>query len=230
MMKQATQLKYGRTAVDVVADYLFDEITTLRLLPGAKISEADVAAQFSVSRQPVRDAFNRLANLDLLLIRPQRATEVRRFSSTAIEKSRYIRSAIEMDVLRRAASHCDEAGGKLLDACLVQQQEACEANDYASFSKHDYAFHKTLCDIAKAPFAFEVISDEKAKVDRLCLLSLSKEARMPELIADHVEITRLVKNGQAQEAMDAGLKHLSRLDVTIEAIKADNPDYFDDDA
>ena len=70
-----------RTTVDEIFDHLFDEISSLRLRPGDRISEADIAAQFGVSRQPVRDAFTRLANLDLLLIRPQRATEVKRFSS-----------------------------------------------------------------------------------------------------------------------------------------------------
>jgi len=69
-----------RTSVDEVYDYLHEQITTLGLRPGDKISEADMATRFGISRQPVRDAFSRLANLDLLLIRPQRATEVKRFS------------------------------------------------------------------------------------------------------------------------------------------------------
>jgi DNA-binding GntR family transcriptional regulator len=229
-MQQAAQMNYGRTAVETVADYLFEEIAALRLLPGAKISEADIAVQFGVSRQPVRDAFSRLANMDLLLIRPQRATEVRRFSSAAIEKSRYIRSAVELDVLRRAAPLCDAAGAEQLDACIAQQQLACDASDYTTFGKHDYAFHKTLCEIAGVPFAFDIIAKEKAKVDRLCLLSLAKEARMPELIEDHLQIAKMVTEGNADKAMEAGALHLSRLDVTIDTIKARNPDYFEAEA
>ncbi|KKK71856.1 hypothetical protein LCGC14_2909720, partial [marine sediment metagenome] len=77
-MSNATQMWDRRTGVDVVANHLYEEITSLRLLPGAKISEAEIAARFGVSRQPVRDAFSRLENLDLLLIRPQKATEVKR--------------------------------------------------------------------------------------------------------------------------------------------------------
>ena len=227
-MSNAAMQNYGRTTVDVVTDYLMEEISSLRLLPGTKISEADIAAQFSVSRQPVRDAFNRLANLDLLMIRPQRATEVRRFSAAAIEKSRYIRAAIEMDVLRRAAAACDAADAANLDKSLELQEETLAADDYASFSKLDYRFHRLLCDIAKAPFAFDVISEEKAKVDRLCLLGLANESRMPELIADHAEIARLIKMGHGQAAIEVGQLHLARLDSTIEAIKQEHPGYFDD--
>ena len=79
-MAKSIRLTERRTSVDEVFDYLHDQIAALDLLPGDKISEADMAARFGISRQPVRDAFSRLANLDLLLIRPQRATEVKRFS------------------------------------------------------------------------------------------------------------------------------------------------------
>ena len=70
-MPSAARTRDRRTSVDVVFEHLHDAIATLELLPGDKISEAEIAAQFGVSRQPVRDAFSRLENLDLLLIRPQ---------------------------------------------------------------------------------------------------------------------------------------------------------------
>ena len=85
-MANLSKLTERRTSVDEVFDYLHNEIATLKLLPGDKLSEADMAAKFGISRQPVRDAFSRLANMDLLLIRPQRATEVKRFSMREIEK------------------------------------------------------------------------------------------------------------------------------------------------
>ena len=80
-----------RTTTDLVFEKLHEEIATLAILPGAKLSEADIAQRFGVSRQPVRDAFNRLENLDLLLIRPQRATEVRGFSLERVAHARFIR-------------------------------------------------------------------------------------------------------------------------------------------
>ncbi|MGB5556853.1 MAG: GntR family transcriptional regulator, partial [Paracoccaceae bacterium] len=59
-MPDIAQLRDRRTSVDVVFDYLYEEIADLRLRPGDKISEAEIAAQFDISRQPVRDAFSRL--------------------------------------------------------------------------------------------------------------------------------------------------------------------------
>jgi len=226
-MAPATQLNERRTTVDTIFEYLHEEIVSLRLLPGDKISEADVASQFGVSRQPVRDAFSRLANRDLLLIRPQRATEVKRFSEREIEKSRFIRAAIETEVLRRAAKYCDEQGAALLDNAIKAQEDALAKHDVDGFTALDYAFHQNLCLIAKADFAFEVILEEKSKVDRLCVLALSKETRMPDLIEDHRKIADAIKTHNEGAAIEAGMRHLARLDETIEKISVTNANYFE---
>lgn len=222
-----SQASDRRTSVDDIFDHLFSEINTLRLLPGDRISEAEVAAQFGVSRQPVRDAFARLANLDLLMIRPQRATEVKRFSIREIEKSRFVRAAVEAEVLRRAARNIDAAGKGLIDECLQRQYAALEKGDYQEFGTLDYEFHRCLCHIGGVDFAFEVISTEKSKVDRLCMLGFSKEDRMPQLIQDHEEIAAAIIAGDEERAVEVGMLHLSRLDATIEAIKKTNTKYFE---
>ena len=225
-MAQVTQISERRTTVDDVFDHLYEEISTLRLRPGDKISEADVASQFGVSRQPVRDAFSRLANLDLLVIRPQRATEVKGFSLREITKSRFVRAAVEKDVLRYAAKRCDAAGANALNTELEKQERALQQNDFDGFGALDYRFHETLCDIAKTDFAFDVIMAEKSKVDRLCKLGLSKETRLPELLEDHRAIAAAVIDQAAEKAVEAGMRHLSRLDDTIERITSTNANYF----
>ncbi|MEM6373087.1 MAG: GntR family transcriptional regulator [Pseudomonadota bacterium] len=225
-MAQATHISERRTSVDDIFDYLYDEILSLRLRPGDKISEAEVATRFGVSRQPVRDAFSRLATRDLLLIRPQRATEVARFSSREITKSRFVRAAIEQEVLRRAARLCDGAGAARLDAAIAAQEKVAHNDDVDAFTRLDYDFHKSLCQIAEVEFAFDVIMAEKSKVDRLCTLSLSKVDRVPELIDDHRAIAAAVKANDEDAAVACGLRHLSRLDRTIEQISVTNANYF----
>ncbi len=226
-MVQATVVGERRTSVDDVFDSLHERIVTLELKPGDRISEAEVAAEFGVSRQPVRDAFSRLANLDLLLIRPQRATEVRRFSIRQIEKARFVRACVETEVVRRAAKHCDVQGAAQLDAALILQGAAVSSEDVAAFGKLDFEFHQIICHIAKTDYAFEVIQLEKAKIDRLCILGRDKEQRLPDLLEDHRSIADAVKAHDAEAAVSACRIHLSRLDQTIERILASNANYFE---
>ncbi|WP_298299278.1 GntR family transcriptional regulator [uncultured Litoreibacter sp.] len=226
-MAEAKIISERRTSVDDVFDYLQRQIATLKLKPGDRISEAEIAAQFGISRQPVRDAFSRLANQDLLLIRPQRATEVRRFSSRAIEKARFIRAAIEKEVLIRAATYCNAEGADQLRKQLSDQQLAVAQSDHEAFGRLDYEFHKTLCQIARADYAFDVILEEKAKIDRLCMLGHDKEQRLPVLLADHRAVAEAVITCDPTVAVEAGMIHLSRLDETLERIKASNANYFE---
>lgn len=229
-MARVTQLKDRRSSVDQIVDYLYGEITSMRLLPGTRISETEIATHFGVSRQPVRDAFNRLENMDLIRIRPKKATEVKKFSMAAIEKSRFVRAAIEAAALRCAAQECDEAGGYQLDACIALQKKAQAEVDHQAFAQLDYDFHKMLCEIGKVAFAFDLIKAEKEKLDRLCLLGLAKEDRMARLIKDHEDIVRAVKAGQVHEAVEIGMLHLTRLDDTIQAIRVNSSAYFETDS
>ena len=225
-MVNTTMVSERRTSVDEIFDYLKEQIATLQLKPGDRISEAEIAGQFGVSRQPVRDAFSRLANQDLLLIRPQRATEVRRFSARNIEKARFIRTAIEKEVLVRAAKRCDTKGANRLNSALVEQEAVAAKGEYEAFGRLDYAFHKILCEIAQTDYAFDVILEEKAKVDRLCMLGHQKEQRLPDLVSDHRKIAGAVIDHDATAAVEAVMVHLSRLDETIRRIEATNASYF----
>ena len=226
-MVTASARNERRTSVDDVFDHLHEQIVTLQLRPGDRISEAEIAAHFGVSRQPVRDAFSRLANLDLLMIRPQRATEVRRFSMRNIQKARFIRAAVEKEVILRACALCDDAGAARLEAALAKQGEVVAALNYDAFGPLDYEFHETLCSIAGVDYAFEVILSEKAKVDRLCMLGHEKEQRLPDLVADHRAIADAVIGHDSVAAVEAVMLHLNRLDGTIARIEATNANFFD---
>ena len=200
----------------------------MSLLPGDKISEAEMASRFDISRQPVRDAFSRLENLELLLIRPQRATTVKRFSSKAITTARFVRAAVEADVLRRAARICKQAGGELLEVCLSEQRVAVGNKQADRFRELDYAFHRTLCEVGEVDFAFDVIAKDKAKVDRLCVLGMKRDERLDQLLDDHVRIAQMVSDNDESGAVDVGMLHLSRLDDTIASIRTEHSDFFDD--
>jgi len=226
-MADTADIQDERTSVDDIFETLRAEIMSLELRPGDKLSETDVAARFGVSRQPVRDAFNRLANQDLLVIRPKRATEVKRFSMREIEKSRFVRAAVEEKVLRLAAANCDLVGAARLDMSLAEQEQLLETASFDSFGALDIIFHQTLSQIAKADFAFDVILTEKTKIDRLCVLGLSKEQRLPYLVEDHRRIAEAVKQHDGEAAVRAGMIHLGRLDETIARIEAQNANYFE---
>ena len=225
---QELKLPDRRTNVETVFDHLYDDIVSMRLVPGTKLTESEIARRFGISRQPVRDAFSRLEHLDLLLARPQKATLVKHFSSAAITTARFVRASVEINVLRHAAQRCTQEGVDLLGSNINAQHIAVRDNKFDEFRALDFEFHRTLCIVGNVEFAFDVIAKEKATVDRLCVLAKPRDARLVQLLDDHISIAASVSNNDEEAAVKSGTLHLSRLDSIITTIKNDHKDYFDD--
>jgi DNA-binding GntR family transcriptional regulator len=225
-METTATISETRSTADVVFDRLHEEIATLSILPGTKISEADIARRFGVSRQPARDAFRRLHNLDLLEIRPQRATVVRRFSLAEIENTRFVRLAIELEVMERA---CQIWGPPHIDKLaenLAQQSASLRVGDADLFHELDYDFHKSICGLSQLPMAFETIRKCKRNVDRLCVLSLSNKESVADVLADHLAIADALSRRSIEDLRRLTRQHVSRLDATIAEIHQTHTNYF----
>lgn len=226
MLERAETLQ-RRTTTDVVFDQLHEEIASLAILPGSKLSESDIAQRFGVSRQPVRDAFNRLENLDLLLIRPQRATEVRGFSMERIAHARFVRLAIELEVIQRACSIWDSTRAVALEQNLKQQQQALDSMQPDQFHALDYHFHKLICELGGYPMAFDTIEECKKKMDRLCVLSLDRKDESATLFDDHQRLAKALKDRSAADAIAVARQHFSRLDDIIADVHNKHSEYFE---
>ena len=216
----------SKSTADVVFDQLHSDIVSLAILPGAKISEADIARRFGVSRQPVRDAFRRLHNLDLIEIRPQRATVVRRFSLAEIEHTRFVRLAVELEVMTRACEIWDQSHDDKLAKNLHEQSAALTAGEPAKFHELDYEFHRLICTAAGLPMAFETINLCKRKVARLCLLSLSNDENVAEILNDHLAISDALRRSATEDCRTLMREHTRRLSPTIAKIHETHADYF----
>lgn len=225
-MQSRLEISGSRSTADVVFEKLHEDIVTLAILPGSKISEAEVARRLDVSRQPVRDAFRRLHNLNLIEIRPQRATVVRRFSMAEIENSRFVRLAVELEVIEYACQVWDQTRVDALADNLTKQTEALAACDGGLFHDLDYGFHKQICELAGFPKAFETIAACKRKVDRMCVLSFSNKESVADVLADHHALADALMRRDAPVARTLLRRHASRLDTTISDIHKTHTEFF----
>ncbi len=217
-----------RTAADAVFETLYDQIVSLEIMPGTKMSEADIATQFGVSRQPVREAFNRLGGMDLLLIQPQRATVVQKFSLSSIQTARFVRRGVELEILRSAIANWSEAHVDAFEQNLGLQEDALHNADTKAFHALDAAFHALIAEVAQQPDAYALVMQKKVMVDRICVLSLRDAKEMEVLVADHRNIFDAIVAGDAPRAEAHFRDHLGRIDKTIAAVRDSHAAYFAD--
>lgn len=228
-MNEQSEIGAG-DGVDTIATrmmtHLREAIVRLDLKPGDTISEAEVAERFGVSRQPVREAFIRLGQQGLLLIRPKRATMVKRISEDGVAQSRFIREAIEVEIIRRAAAALTEATGPMLEGILAQQNEAAAAGDIDRFHTLDETFHRALAQTAGVEYAWQLIDDHKIQLDRVRYLTLPR-SDPPRTIGEHRAIVDAVLAGDAVTAEAALRAHLGKAEALLHQAKADFPEYFE---
>lgn len=212
-----------------VADGVFDElhrqILSLDLPPGMKLSEVDVARALGVSRQPVRDAFYRLSKLGFLTIRPQRATIVSHISDEAVMRARFIRSAIEAETVRMACERLTGADMDALARILDDQARAVAADEPLAFHALDDRFHREICARAGTGFAWDIIRENKAHMDRVRFLSLAFASR--EALDDHLRIMAAIRARDAEAAVAAMRVHLARIKGQIGRIRSEHASYFE---
>lgn len=213
----------GDTIASRVVASLRDEIITLKLRPGDAISESDIAARYGISRQPAREAFIRLAQQGLLLIRPKRATVVKKISADGVRQSRFIRESIEVEIVRRVAGAGLAQTKATLDAIIAEQEAA---SDVHRFHELDELFHRTLARLAGVEYAWQLIDDHKIQLDRVRYLTLGV-ASQQRAIAEHKAIVAAVVSGDAAAAEAAMRSHLARAEVLLSQTIADHPDYFE---
>lgn len=216
-----------RTSTDQVFEDLRDDILSLTLLPGAKMSEAEVAARFGVSRQPVRDAFNRLGHLGLLRIRPQRATVVRGFSIEKIAEARFIRLALETEVVKCACEVWDKTCTDKAEQIIQEQQLAIDSESLDRFHALDFQFHTLICELAGCAHAIDTIKSCRQKTDRLCVLSFNRDKEVNSVIDEHRQLLAALDRRDEAKASTIIRTHLRRLDSVVAEIQATHAEYFE---
>ena len=195
------------------------------IAPGARLSEQDIATAYGMSRQPVREAFIRLAGEGLVEVRPQRGTFVRKISTDEVEVSRFVREAVEADIVRLGAEHADDALVAELEAQL-ESQAAIPDDAPQTFMQLDELFHRTIAEAAGKAGAWAHLQPIKMHMDRVRHLTA---ARYPHdrPIDQHRAIVRALAARDADAAEAALREHLRRVLDDLPAIVAAQPDFFE---
>ncbi|WP_299912506.1 GntR family transcriptional regulator [uncultured Paracoccus sp.] len=210
------------TVTEQVYDALYDRIVDLTLPPGARLSEAEVAAQMGVSRQPVRDAFYRLSQLGFILIRPQRATIVTQISEEAIRQAKFIRLSLELSCIREAVQRLTEAQLDRLEAVLDGQQAAIDAGRRDEFHQLDEQFHHDIAAFSGLEFVWTLVKDKKGHMDRARYQSLPYNAE--NALAEHRQILAALRDRDTEAAAAALTAHLSRIDELLARLRSERPE------
>ena len=204
-------------------------IVSLRLRPGEALSEQDIAQRFGVSRQPVREAFIKLAEAGLVRVLPQRGTFVVKISVHAVLEARFVREALEGEVVARAAGRLAPEALGALDKNLLAQEAAARRADPERFLALDEAFHRSFAQAVGCQRAWRVVEDLRAQMDRVRFLTLPETQAMNRIIAQHRGVLEAVAAGEADAARERMRAHLREILKSLPRLAGRHRELFDPD-
>lgn len=214
------------TGRDFALRALKENIISLGLAPGCRISENELAARLGLSRTPVREALIALEKARLVELAPQRAGSVARIDYDLLEESCFLRRTLETAVVGLA---CAQASPAQLEALRenVSQQEAClSAGRKENLLALDDAFHRELFLIAGKEQTYRLMTGLTTHFDRVRGMSIQSVDDL-EIVDDHRAICEAVARGDEEAARRVMEAHLSRYRVDREALMKRYPaSYF----
>jgi len=218
-------LDRSRHAAPQVFERLRDMVIDMTLTPGTVLSRTELAARFGLSQTPIRDALQRLGEEGLVDIFPQHATVVRPIEVALAREAHFLRSAIELEVVRTLAARPDPALVAKLRTNLGRQRMLVDDEDLHEFSLADQAFHQMMYVAANVPNLWQMVRSQSGHIDRLRRLDLPSPGKRPRVLQDHVALLDAIERGDGPAAQDVLRRHLSGTLSNIEDIRARYPSY-----
>jgi DNA-binding GntR family transcriptional regulator len=206
--------------------WLRERIVDMSMLPGARIIEREIAEELGISRTPVHEAVQRLADEGLVEVLPRSGTFVARIPLDALEEAMLVRNALETAIIEKAAERASPEGVGRLRAILDQQAVAVEANDLRAFHRSDENFHATLAELSGYPGVWPIILQAKTQMDRYRQLTLPLEGRMTGVLAEHRAVVDAVASGDPRQAAAAMREHLDHVLPVLETTRKLRPEFF----
>lgn len=145
-----------------VYEALLGLITMRALRPGQHLVESELADELGVSRQPVREALQRLANEGWVDLRPAQGAFVHEPSEEEADQLLSVRALLEADAARLAAENASPEGIKDLEELCVRGEAAVAADDVDAVVDANAAFHAKVMELAGNP----VLTELSQQVDR----------------------------------------------------------------
>ena len=196
-----------------IRDSLEQRIVEGELSNGKRLDETELSGFYGVSRTPVREALQRLAESGLAEHLPRRGTFVRSPSLSQLVEMFEVMAELECMAIRLAARR---ATTNDIDA-LEKDNETCRAAVAANDTKKYYEINARLHGRIYQMSGNSFLANEARRLhDRLRpfrRLQLRVRGRMEESMAEHDIILAALRDGDADRAMETMKKHITIVGV-----------------
>jgi len=181
----------SRALYEQVADRLREDIFSRRLEPGSWIDELKLAAEFGISRTPLREALKVLATEGLVTMKLRRGAFVAEMSRDDVAQVYHLLGLLESDAAASVAECASEAERAELAALHAQLERHARQRD--AFFAVNERFHMALLRIAGNRWAQQMVTDLRKVMKLNRHHSLFKQGRLADSLAEHRALMQAIE-------------------------------------
>ncbi|WP_330457070.1 GntR family transcriptional regulator [Streptomyces sp. NBC_00820] len=200
-----------------VLEAIRHRILTGALAPGQALVETELAASFGVSKTPVREALKTLAGTGLVVTSQYKGVTVRTVDADMARQVHDVRLLLEPEALRRTVTR-----GAPLDAAADALDRADTAPGPAERALANRAFHRALYLPCGNPLLTRMLDDVRDQAALVSAVAWAADPSWEREAAEHREILRLARGGDADGAASALHTHITSF--TRRAFPASRPE------
>ncbi|MFE9406405.1 GntR family transcriptional regulator [Streptomyces sp. NPDC006530] len=179
-------------------------ILTGQLAPGQALVEVELAAQYGVSKTPVREALKTLAGTGLVVMNQYKGVTVRMVDADMAREVYDVRLLLEPEALRRTVR--GKAG---LDAAREALERADAAADTAERSLANREFHRALYVPCGNPLLARMLDEVRDQAALVSAVAWAADPSWEREAEEHREILRRALAGDAEGASLALHAHIA---------------------
>ncbi|MFZ0332928.1 MAG: GntR family transcriptional regulator [Candidatus Acidiferrales bacterium] len=197
-----------QSLASAVADKLRGMIIHGDVQEGEQLRQDAIAADFQVSRIPVREALRQLEAEGLIKIVAHRGAVVSALSADEIEELFDIRALLECAVLKVSIPNLTEADFEKAESILETYEKALWMKEVGTWGRLNWQFHSTLYSRANRPHFMSIIKLLNNNGDRYTRLQLYLTQAFERAKQEHRALLELCRKREAAGASDLLEKHI----------------------
>lgn len=192
-----------------VVERLRERIVSGELREGQQLRQDAIAADFQISRIPVREALSHLAAEGLIKIVANRGAVVSALSPEEIGELFETRAVLECYMLREAIPNLSETDFERAENVLREFEESLEdESDARSWGQRNWMFHSTLYAPANRPVMMAFLKTLNHNCDRYTRLHLVFTRNLHLAGEAHRKLLNACRTRDPQVASDALWSHI----------------------
>jgi DNA-binding GntR family transcriptional regulator len=203
------RLQLPSTALyEQVAERLRARIMAHTLTPGSWIDEQALAAEYGISRTPLREAIKVLAAEGLVTMKLRRGAYVTEVSERDLAEVFHLLSLLECDAVAVVAEQATDA--QLADLAVLHEQLEHSIGNADAFFAANERFHTRLLEIADNRWRNQMVADLRQVMKLNRHHSLLKEGRLEASLQEHREIMAALQSRDAKKAQKLMRLHMAQ--------------------